>query len=390
MPRTQNPNWPVVTHKAWLTSDPNDPAVDWATAPTVDLSPYVEEWTAEQARQHELDTFQAGSWTGVLDNLDGRFDPDNAAGPYAGLLLPMRRLETVATWAGTPYPVLTAYVRGWPQRWAKLRGQSDLTAVDPLGALAKSRSLQACYVEEVLADSPLAYYPLDEPDGATSFRSLVGGWQAAPVVNSKYGGATVVAGADGLLTVEPGTAVAFSGANGPAQRGSTVQLAAGGYGPYTTNQAGTGWGWECWFRASAPLTDPGKLVNQVAVNAGGALLGNGTLQLNVGGTLDVGPADTTHTTPASPRYDDDLAHHVVYTFEADGKHWHLYVDGAQVLSGTNATVFASNLPSPGWVMVGGLLTSGAQQLFLGTGATVRVQHVAVYAHEVTAAQALAH
>ncbi len=81
---------------------------------------------------------------------------------------------------------------------------------------------------------------------------------------------------------------------------------------------------------------------------------------------------------------------MVFGFAADGISWKLYVDGALAISGTNASTFASNSPLPGWALIGGILTSGAQQEFLGTGATVFVSHVAIYSKLLTAAQALAH
>jgi hypothetical protein len=386
--RTQNPGWPQVVHRLWLTDDPNDPAVDWSTAPYVDCSEFVEDWTCYQERGYELDTFQPGKWSGTLDNSDGRWATTNTAGPHYGLLLPRRRLQTLAVWQGIPYEVATVYADGFPQQWSKTRGQVPLSGDDPLGVLAKSRAMQAAYTEEILGDDPLAYYPLTEPADAQTFVSLVGNWPAARIVPSKYGSAVVASGVDGLLGVEPGTAVEFSGANGVAKVGSVIQLAANGLGPYVINQAGTGIAFECWFQALAPVTDPGLLITQVAATGDGGVNEDGTITLNTNGTLTV-HGSAAATTPASPRYDDGQPHHVVFTVLPDGVTHQLYVDGALVATNTGGA-FDSSIPGPGWTQVGGLLTSGAQQQFLGTGAAVRVQHVALYQHEITAAQALAH
>ena len=293
--------------------------------------------------------------------------------------------------SGTYYNLAAGYVERWPQRWDQHKAWVDAVVVDTL-ALLDPKTFRSCYDEEILADSPVGYYPLSEPAGAQSFGSIATTQQPnAPVVNSKYGGGTVTAGEQAIVPTDPAACVSFAGANGGfAKIGSVVQLAAAGHGPYTVNQAGTGWSVELWFQAAAAVTDPGKLWSQVAANVGTGLFGNGAVRLNINGTLVVSPVDSGGTTPTSPRYDDGKPHHVVFGFDTDGKAWKLYVDGALVISGTNAAVFQSNSPGFGWAQVGGLLTSGAQQEFLGTGATVFVSHVAIYVKLLSAAQALAH
>ncbi len=300
-------------------------------------------------------------------------------------------LDDVGFGLGASYAVAFGYVERWPQRWDQHKAWVDAVVVDTL-ALLDPKAFRSCYDEEILADSPVGYYPLSEPAGAQSFGSIATTQQPnAPVVNSKYGAATVTAGEQAIVPTDPASCVSFAGANGGfAKIGSVIQLAAVGHGPYTVNQAGTGWSVELWFQASAPVTDPGKLWSQVAANVGTGVFGNGAVRLNINGTLVVSPVDSGGTTPTSPRYDDGKPHHVVFGFDTDGKAWKLYVDGALVISGTNAAVFQSNSPGFGWAQIGGLLTSGAQQEFLGTGATVYVSHVAIYSKLLSAAQALAH
>jgi hypothetical protein len=46
-----------------------------------------------RGRTDELGTMQAGQMTLVLDNRDGAFSPDNGASPYAGYLVPGRRVQ---------------------------------------------------------------------------------------------------------------------------------------------------------------------------------------------------------------------------------------------------------------------------------------------------------
>jgi hypothetical protein len=67
--------------------------------------------------QGPLLTYQAGTGSMVLDNSDGRFDPDNLAGPYViagasqvGAMVPLR---VRATFAGTGYQVFYGFADAW-------------------------------------------------------------------------------------------------------------------------------------------------------------------------------------------------------------------------------------------------------------------------------------
>jgi Concanavalin A-like lectin/glucanases superfamily len=386
-----NANWPAMTFEVCFNVDPFDPSPPAAV--WTNLTSRVVAWQHQtpSGRQYELARTEAATIGVLLDNQDGALDASNAASTYWPNVLPYRQFRIKGTWSATTYNLVYGYVERWPQRWDQHKAWVDLIVVDVL-ALLEAKTFRSCYDEEILADGPIAYYPLSEPAGAQTFGSIATTQQPnAPVVKSKYGGAaTVTAGETAIVPQDAAACVSFAGANGPAKQGVVIQLAAAGSGPYTVNQAGTGWCVELWFQASAAVTDPGKLWTQVAANVGTGLLNNGAVRLNTNGTLQVGPVDSGGTTPTSPRYDDGKPHHVVFGFAADAVSWKLYVDGALVISGTNAAGFASNSPYPGWALIGGILTSGAAQEFLGTGATVLVSHVAIYAKLLSAGQALAH
>lgn len=49
--------------------------------------------TTQRGKQQQLNKFEAGRMTAVLDNRDGRFDPSNTAGIYYGHLLPMQAVR---------------------------------------------------------------------------------------------------------------------------------------------------------------------------------------------------------------------------------------------------------------------------------------------------------
>ena len=355
-----NVNWPTVIFEVCFNVDPFDPSPPAAV--WTNLTSRVVAWSHQSpsGRQYELARTEAMALGVQVDNQDGALDPSNTGSTYWPNVVPFRQWRIKATWSATTYNLAFGYVERWPQRWDQHKAWVDAVVVDTL-ALLDPKTFRSCYDEEILADSPVGYYPLSEPAGAQSFGSIATTQQPnAPVVNSKYGAATVTAGEQAIVPTDPAACVSFAGANGGfAKIGSVVQLAAAGHGPYTVNQAGTGWSVELWFQAAAPVTDPGKLWSQVAANVGTGVFGNGAVRLNTNGTLVVSPVDSGGTTPTSPRYDDGKPHHVVFGFDTDGKAWKLYVDGALVISGANAAVFQSNSPGFGWVQVGGLLTSGA-------------------------------
>lgn len=96
--------------------------VAFASNPTglpvwVDISAYVEAFSITRGRQRELDRVQAGTLSLRLNNMTRRFDPTNAAGPYFGNILPMRRIRVRATYNNTAFPLYSGYVESWGQEW---------------------------------------------------------------------------------------------------------------------------------------------------------------------------------------------------------------------------------------------------------------------------------
>lgn len=93
-----NPNWPV-TETAW------GPA--WtAGGGRVPPDRYVEvtaigQFTTGRGRQYQLDQVQAGTSALTLPNQDGSLDPDNAAGPFAGHILPFQPIRRRAQYPPT-------------------------------------------------------------------------------------------------------------------------------------------------------------------------------------------------------------------------------------------------------------------------------------------------
>ncbi|BBB00568.1 hypothetical protein RVR_10567 [Actinacidiphila reveromycinica] len=98
------------------------------------------QFTAQRGRQYELDQVQAGTSTLPLSNTDGALDPTNAAGPYAGHVLPFQPVRRRAQWPPTPNLLNQAQATGGDvggQPLGALSTADDgpriLTGTDPVG-----------------------------------------------------------------------------------------------------------------------------------------------------------------------------------------------------------------------------------------------------------------
>jgi len=99
----------------------------YVASPTwTNVTSYVREMTTNRGRSNDWDSFE-GSAEVVLSNLDRRFDPFNASGPYYGKLTPRRQIRITATYGGTTYPVFRGYVNGWPPVWTDAGYDSTVT-----------------------------------------------------------------------------------------------------------------------------------------------------------------------------------------------------------------------------------------------------------------------
>lgn len=123
--------WPTIQVEIAFGSGPGEPAV-WT-----DVTGWVQEWAARRGRNWEQDAIQPGTATLVLDNRDRRFDPTNAASPYAPGVLPARRVRVRATWASATYPLFAGLIERWtPSYRAAADSQMTVAVVDGLAMLA--------------------------------------------------------------------------------------------------------------------------------------------------------------------------------------------------------------------------------------------------------------
>lgn len=146
---------PVLYVKVAFTDNPTTASADLTWT---DISDFVQGLATRRGRQHELDRVEAGTLTVQLDNRDRRFDPNYAAGPYFGTLLPMRRIEVEVRWEGVTYPLFSGLVESWPQDYPDVfDAEVTLPCVDLFKGLALlglsgtfAESLTGTRVDDVL------------------------------------------------------------------------------------------------------------------------------------------------------------------------------------------------------------------------------------------------
>jgi hypothetical protein len=119
-------------------------------------------------QQGPLTTYEAGTATIVLANSDGRFSPENLAGPYVtgGVtqVRPMIPVRVRATWGSAGYTLFTGYVRSWTPPTAQLGPDYDYTIAEatdafcvlagitiPAAGLAGAGELSGARVTRILA-----------------------------------------------------------------------------------------------------------------------------------------------------------------------------------------------------------------------------------------------
>jgi hypothetical protein len=158
-----------------LDEDDNPIEVEW-----IDVSDYVRGIDINRGRSDEFSKFGPGTCQVTLSNRDRRFDPEYAAGPHFGDLLPMKRLRVRATYSATTYDLFTGFVQGWPQDY-EFTFDSTVTVncVDGSRLLESDVLQRSAYEAAVLAD-PLEPHPKSHEVGYSQLQSLESGALSRP------------------------------------------------------------------------------------------------------------------------------------------------------------------------------------------------------------------
>jgi hypothetical protein len=108
----------------------------------VDVSDQVDQMQISRGRNALTDSFQTGTLSMRIVDLNGDFNPQNTTGPYYGLLSPMRKVAITATYGSTTYPLFAGYITGYNTQTPKNVGEvtyTTITAVDGLRLLSNAQ-----------------------------------------------------------------------------------------------------------------------------------------------------------------------------------------------------------------------------------------------------------
>lgn len=130
-------------------------------------------------RADESSTVSNATARFTLDNRDGRFTRRNPTSPYYGLLSLQTPIWIEVDPGDGGHTRFTGYVFEWPTRW---RGQQASDSIAPVVCGGILRWLQQVPGEALSAQrraieavNPVAYWPMEDPDGSTVGASVVGG-----------------------------------------------------------------------------------------------------------------------------------------------------------------------------------------------------------------------
>jgi hypothetical protein len=263
------------------------------------------QYGVSRGRQDEASQVNPGQLTLVLDNNDGRFTLGSTVIASPSPIKVNQRIRVKVTANGVTRNRFTGYVQQWPVEWPNGNDLESLVTVIATDAQARGERwpLKSVIEEEILSDSPVVYYTMGEPEGATSAADSSGNQQSLLV---QYG---------------TGPDVTFGTATGPSTDGLTAASFEGGKGLWPTAALSiTDNVYEVAFVCpTAPAGEVGLIPSLV-----GRPGNEWRLTINSAGQLKI-PGGA--VSPLS--YTDGNLHHVVLNVATGG----LYVDGTLVVTG---------------------------------------------------------
>jgi hypothetical protein len=133
--------------------------IEWS-----DISAYVLEIpNIASGAQSEFSPISPSTMSVVLSNGDRRFDPEHVTGPHYGKLLPGKKIRVSVVYSAVTYYLFTGYVQGWPQEYQSVVDSTvTIDCVDGSRFLEQAVLARSAYEAAVLADSPVAYWPMQE------------------------------------------------------------------------------------------------------------------------------------------------------------------------------------------------------------------------------------
>lgn len=240
----------------------------------VDVSDQVDNIQISRGRNAISDTFQPGTLSLRIVDLNGDFNPQNTTGPYYGLLSPMRKISITATYGSTTYPLFAGYILGYNTSTPKNVGEvtyTTITAIDGLRLLYNAQITTVSGTSAGQLSGARIANLLDQVSWPTSLRSIDAGqttMQADPATAR-----TVLEACSTVSTSEYGAF--YMDANGNAvfkDRNTAVKSVSGT--PVVFNDDGTGISYynALWLLNDAQIFNKAfitatGLATQTAVNA---------------------------------------------------------------------------------------------------------------------------
>lgn len=352
-----------------FTTVPDDPAPNWT-----DISAYVDlnvGASITTGRGDEYASVQTGSARVALVNTDGRFTAGNVSSPYYPNVKIRKKLRisyTNPSGGATAYR-FTGYVEEWPTNWptgSDTYSTSQVTAVDRfkrLGALAPLRSVLE---QEILADTPTAYYTLGEPEESTTAGDTSRGGSGAL--------ATTQVGSGGTLTFGVGTGPATDALTAPVLTPTNVTNGKYLAGSVTVVGGATNLTITAFMLTSSAVV---QTVCRLVTTSGGWV----ELRTTAAGKLEATDSAGSFTLTSSASVNTGATYQVGLSLSqaAGVVTVTLLANGVSVGSTTYA---AAQLPSYTLIRIGGHSAGAA---FTGT-----ISHVAIYGSAVSAARQLIH
>jgi hypothetical protein len=356
--------FPTLTFKIGFGSNPFDAAQTWTQFFSTDNPPRFRRAKTKRGRQRLLRSqaqFQAGTAEFVMDNRNRNLDPTNGASPYAPNVQPEKMVQLQATYNSVVYTLWTGYADDFEEDWpGRQEAEVLIPATDLFKSLAGKKLTSLKYKSTLIAAGPTGYYRLGDPPTAivntdSSGNARHGSYQGKPTL-----------GAAGALITDVDTAMDTNGGNGYATVGAAALLsgsAAFSIEAWVKTANGTNGG-----QTYQMIFTQGTTTDSLSVYVYGP---SGAI---IGSMSGFGAASPTSLA-------DNAWHHVVFTRNAAGTTYTLYVDGVQVAQSTGNPVTA--IPASTGGLIGDGILSGRN--FVGA-----LDEVALYMTELTAAQVLNH
>jgi hypothetical protein len=113
-----------------------------STAVIVNVSNQVDRISTKRGRNPQADQFQTGSMSLRIVDMNGDFNPQNPNSPYAGLLVPMRKVQISATYAGVSYNIFSGYITSYNTITPQRVGDVVYTTIEAVDAFRLAQNAQ--------------------------------------------------------------------------------------------------------------------------------------------------------------------------------------------------------------------------------------------------------